>query len=494
MQSSISSTAASTVSKNIVFVASEAMPVAKTGGLADVIGALPHALQAEGHKVTVIMPYYNAYMNNAEISTNTFAHKMVFWADNKHFPVTFSTADIAGLRFIFIEQETLFNRPELYGEDGLAYDDNALRFLLFSRAVLELSCLLDAPIDILHCHDWQTAMIPLLLKRQYQHKLELVDTKVIFTIHNLAYQGIFDSSWVKRLSLPVEDFNADGYEFHWQVNFMKAGILAADAITTVSPGYAHEILTPEYGCQLDGFLRVHAAKIHGIVNGLDINNCDPNSDSSLAANFSAKHRKGRKVCKQALQERCGLDIKNNRPLLACVSRFAEQKGIDLIIANIPQWLELNYQIIILGSGDAGIAQALHIQAESKPEQIYIHEGFDAALAQQIYAGSDMFLMPSRFEPCGLSQLMAMRYGCIPVVRATGGLRDTVLDYALSASNATGFAFHLATANALAAAVENAVTVYNRPTAWKRLQGRAMRRDSSWQPSAKRYAQLYESVA
>ncbi|HKI62176.1 MAG TPA: glycogen synthase GlgA [Mariprofundaceae bacterium] len=478
---------------NIVFIASEASPLAKTGGLADVAGSLPHALQHIGHQVTVILPFYRRHLFANNIQSTPLKKSVEMWADNTQRICPLHEAVVDDLRFILVEQDDLYDRDGLYGPPGGAYEDNLLRFLLFDRVALEVAAQLGNPVDILHCHDWQTGMIPLLLKTQYQHHPTIANAKTVYTIHNLAYQGVFPSSWIHRLGIPSHYYHLDGYEFHHQINCMKGGIESADAITTVSPSYAKEIMTPEYGCHLDTFLHNHADRLTGIVNGLDIDNWDPLTDINIAANFGAGKIAGKKKCKQALQEQCGLEASADIPLLTLISRLADQKGIDLLLANANSWLERGYQLAILGSGDAHSEQALQMLAAGNSRQMFFHRGFSESLARQIYAGGDIFLMPSRFEPCGLGQLMAMRYGTIPVVRATGGLIDTVIDHNREKTKSTGFHFADATPAAFDKALEQAVSVYRTPTTWSKMRNRALKRNSSWEASAATYATLYQNL-
>jgi len=478
---------------NIVFIASEASPLAKTGGLADVAGSLPHALQHIGHNVTVIMPFYRHHIAASGIKTTELNISIEMWADGiqRHCPLHEAIVD--GLSYILIEQDDFYDREGIYGPAGGAYEDNLLRFMLFNRVALEAAAQLDAPVDILHCHDWQTGMIPLLLKTQYQHHPSIADAQCVFTIHNLAYQGNFAADWIHRLGIPSHHYHPSGFEFHQQINCMKAGIASAQAITTVSPSYAEEILTPEYGCALEGFLHDHSDKLSGIVNGLNIDAWNPSTDNSIAAHFGPGKIAGKKKCKQALQEACGLDVSADTPLLVLISRLADQKGIDLLIANASQWIERGYQLAILGSGDAHNEHELHHLAKAHPSQMYFYRGFNETLARQIYAGGDIFLMPSRFEPCGLGQLMAMRYGTVPVVRATGGLKDTVTDYAEHKNKATGIHFDDATPEAFDSALEQAIELYRNKTIWSRLRSNALKRDSSWEASAADYVGLYEQL-
>ena len=475
---------------NIVFIASEAAPLAKTGGLADVTGSLPIALQNIGHQVTVILPFYRQHLSANGIESKPLHQSIEMWADGIQHHCPLHEAVVDGLRYLLVEHDPFFNRPGIYGESGGAYEDNLLRFVLFDRVALEAAANLGKKVDILHCHDWQTGMIPVLLKTQYQHHQNIAKAKTVFTIHNLAYQGIFPAEWIHRLGLPSHYFHFDGYEFYGQINCMKAGIDSADIITTVSPTYAEEIMTSEYGCHLEGFLFNHADRLSGIVNGLDIEQWDPFTDAAIAAPFGANKIAGKKICKQALQEQAGLQVDAEVPLLTLISRLAEQKGIDLLLANARKWIERGYQMAILGSGDLHDEQALSHLAAEFPKQFYFYRGFNEKLARRIYAGGDIFLMPSRFEPCGLGQLMAMRYGNVPVVRATGGLKDTVTDYQQSKSHSTGVHFTPAQPQAFDDAVEHAISLYRKPATWSRIRKRALERNSSWIASAEAYSNLY----
>ena len=478
---------------NIVFIASEAIPLAKTGGLADVAGALPLALQALGHQVTVILPLYRQHLSRNNISTTPLHTTIEMWVDGFQRQCPLHEVVLDKLRFILVEQDDLFDRDGLYGPAGGAYADNLLRYTLFDRVALEAIAKMDKPVDIIHCHDWQTGMVPLLKKTQYIHHPNLTRAKTVYTIHNLAYQGVFPPEWIHRLGLPSQYFHMDGYEFHGQINCMKAGIEAAHALTTVSPSYAQEIMTPEYGCQLEGFLQCHAAKLSGIVNGLDLNAWNPLTDAVIPSNFGIGKIAGKKVCKKVFQSKVGLTVDEKVPLLTLISRLAEQKGIDLLLANIQTWLDRGYQLAILGSGDADSEEALTLLAAANSTQMYYYQGFSETVARGIYAAGDMFLMPSRFEPCGLGQLMAMRYGNVPIVRATGGLKDTVVDYNQDAKQGTGFHFEDATQQAFDVAVEQAVAVFQKPATWARIRSRALKRDSSWQASAEAYVQLYTGL-
>ncbi|HKJ83516.1 MAG TPA: glycogen synthase GlgA [Mariprofundaceae bacterium] len=478
---------------NIVFVTPEAAPLAKTGGLADVTGSLPHAIRRLGHRVTVFMPFYRRHVEAAGFTPKPAGRIEDIRIDGTSRSANLHQIDIDGLRFMLVEQDDLYDRDGLYGTAAGDHPDNPLRYTFFCRVVLEATGRFPRPIDVFHCHDWQTGLLPLLLKRQYQYKPKIASAACIYTIHNLAYQGIFDASWIPRLGLPMEDFHPEGYEFYGRINCMKAGIAGTDRITTVSRTYAEEILTPTFGCQLEGFLERHVDRLSGIVNGLDTGTWNPADDRHIAATYAPGNMRGKAACKQQLQQELGFAQDSECPLLAAVTRLVEQKGVDLITHCIPAWLEAGYQIALLGTGDPRHETLLRKLADNHPEQMHFYCGFNEALAHRFYAGADLFLMPSRFEPCGLGQLIAMRYGTIPIVRATGGLRDTVVDYTASKSASTGFHFREATPKALDKAVDHAVETIRHPAAWNRLVGRAMRRDSSWDASAADYLQLYSTA-
>ncbi len=474
----------------IIFVASEAMPLAKTGGLADVTGSLPHALLELGHQIAVIIPYYRRLIDHAGYSIESCQLSLSIKIDNHLRTVPLHQINLHGVQYILVEQDDLYDRDGLYGPPGTDWPDNLLRYLLFCRAVLQGTAELFDHVDIFHCHDWQTGMLPLLLRKQYQHLPQISRAHCVYTIHNLAYQGLFGAQWIPRLGLPPEAFQPEGYEFFGQINCMKAGIAATDVITTVSATYAEEIVRPQYGCGLEGFLSQRQDRISGIVNGLDLETWNPATDKFLIKNFNAEQPQGKTLCKAALQRECGFKLTRTSPLLAVVSRLAEQKGISMLIDSLPKWLKTGCQIVILGSGNPDYEDQLRTIAELHPQQLHFTSGFNDPLAHRIYAGSDLFIMPSIFEPCGLGQLIAMRYGSIPVVRRTGGLADTVIDPAESAPTATGFLFDQADAEALQQCLERALTCYHLDDTWKSMVFNAMHRDSSWNVSAAQYEKIY----
>ena len=477
---------------NIVFAASEAVPFAKTGGLADVVSGLAAALVRLGHEVTVVMPYYRRFVDASGASVQPLHQAVSIWMDGTERVAPLHETHAGAVRFILVEQDDFYDREGLYGPPGGAWEDNLPRFLFFNRVAFEAMRSMPRPVDILHCHDWQTGLMPLLLATQYRHHPNLASTRSVFTIHNLAYQGVFPAEWIARLGLPPHAFHMDGYEFYGQINCMKAGIAACDALTTVSPTYAREILTPEYGCGLQGFLVRHAGKLTGILNGLD-ESWNPATDTAIAARYAPGRMAGKAKCREALRTELGLAPEGHAPLLVMVSRLVEQKGVDLLLDCAPAWLARGWQLAVLGSGEPVWESMLSRLATARPKQMFFFRGFNEPLARRFYAGGDIFLMPSRFEPCGLSQLIAMRYGTVPVVRATGGLADTVVSYTRSRATGTGFSFTDPVPDAFDAATRKAVATWRRPAAWRRIRARAMRYDSSWNASARRYVEIYKGI-
>lgn len=474
----------------ILFVASEVVPFAKTGGLADVAGALPQALKAMGHDVRIVMPKYKS-----------INHDMKTIVD---FPVAIddlnATAIIresvikcsmcekdANVPIYFVDNHWYFYRSRLY-----AYEDEAERFGFFCRAILEMLPLIKFKPDIIHCNDWQSGPIPVLLKDQYRNTNPFYQgISTVFTIHNLQYQGSFPKECLNLLRLSQEYFSIDKLEFYGEVNYMKAGLMYADIINTVSKTYAKEIQTSEYGERMEGILQKRAEDIYGIVNGIHFGEADPATDDRIVKNYSAKDFTGKKLNKYALQEEMSLP-KKDVPVIGLISRLASQKGFDIIAGIIDELLNLDIQFVILGSGEAVYEDMFKRAKEKYPDKVGLYLGFNANLAQHIYAGSDMFLMPSRFEPCGLGQLFALRYGSIPVVRSTGGLADTIVNFNEEEQKGNGFAFTEYSSQALRETIFRALDVYNqKPKEWNKLVKRALEEDFSWPKSAEEYVKLYK---
>jgi starch synthase len=483
----------------ILFVTPEVTPFARTGGLGDVSSALPKALAALGQDVRVVMPLYQAVRDGAfalslllpdlQVPLHTGFKIARVW-QGELTGQTGSTTQAPRVPVYCVEQDEYFARPGLYGSATDDYPDNAERFIFFCRAVLALVARLRWSPHVLHCHDWQTALLPAYLRFLPGLAPTLAQTATIYTIHNLLFQGLFPT-WVLPLTgLPWSLFQPDGVEFFGAVSFMKAGLYYADYLTTVSPTYAEEICTPEFGAGLDGVLRMRRSALVGILNGADYAVWNPATDPALAAHYSAADLRGKTTCKSALLRAYGFPATLHTPLLSMIARLTEQKGVDLLAAALPDLFDMNLRLVILGTGEPRYHTLLSSQARTHPDRLGLRLEFNDDLAHQIEAGSDGFLMPSRYEPCGLNQIYSLRYGTIPIVCATGGLRDTVVPCDPTTGEGTGFVFHAATAEAFLAAVQEALTVYTDQRAWRRLVQNAMAQDFSWDQSAARYLDLY----
>jgi starch synthase len=477
----------------LLFVTSEVSPLIKTGGLADVSGSLPVALKALRWSVRLLMPAYPAAVEKAG-PTKLIARLQVPGVMGK---VQLLEGRLPGTRLPvwLVDYAPAFARdgnPYL-GPDGHNWPDNAERFALLARAAVEIAqgrAGLSWVPDVVHCNDWQTGLVPALLSLEPQRPA------TVFTIHNLAYQGLFPQSSFHALGLPPQLWSHEGLEFHDQLSFIKGGLAYADHVTTVSPSYAEEILSPEFGYGLEGLLQHRSKVLTGIINGIDQNVWNPGADPHLPQNYSAKSFRQKVLNKRALQSEFALPQEDDKLLLGSIGRLVEQKGIDLILAALGRLTSLPVQLVLLGSGDKYFEQELAAAAQRHPDRLAIRIGYNEALAHRIEAGADAFLMPSRFEPCGLNQLYSLRYGTPPIVHAVGGLKDTVADATpatLRAGTATGFCFDAASTENLLATVERAVKVFARPRQWPRLAKTGMAQDFSWQTSARRYAQLYRSL-
>jgi len=471
----------------ILFVASEVAPWSKTGGLGDVAGALPRALAARGHAVTVVSPRYGGIDAPAHGFVRTDPAVRV------RGEATAAWMKEGRPEFVLLEHERFFgSRKGIYGEGGHDYGDNAERFAHLTRAALALPAAMGKRPRVVHANDWQTGLLPFLLRHEHGQDPALVGTRTVFTIHNLAYQGFFPKQLVPFLGLPWDVFRLDAMEFHDQLNFMKAGLTFADVLTTVSPQYAKEILTPDAGAGLDPVLRQRRADLHGILNGIDVSEWDPARDPHLPAHYSSRDLSGKAICKAALQGELGLPVRPDVPLVAMVSRLVDQKGIDLVVATLPDLLGREVQLAVLGSGSHAYEDAFRRGAAARPDRMAARIGFDEALAHRIEAGADVFLMPSRYEPCGLNQMYSLRYGTVPVVRAVGGLEDTVEDFD-GWNRGTGFKFREYTPQALMLAVRRALDAYRDRRAWRALVVRGMSQDFSWDRSARSYEGLYRML-
>ena len=476
----------------VVMAASEAVPYAKTGGLADVVGALPTALRRLGVETAIVIPAYGS------IARERFAVRPTGWT--LQVPVSTKTVTAAvlqaeapnGVPTYLIEADQYFARPALYGTPDGDYPDNAERFAFFARATLALLSYTGAP-DILHCHDWQTALAPVFLRTAPDDYPDLAHTRTVLTVHNLGYQGLFSQQDWHLLNIDARYFAPDYLEFYGRINYLKGGLLFADALTTVSPTYAREIQTAEFGHGLEGVLVGRREALTGILNGVDYSEWSPEHDRFIAARYSADDLAGKAECKADLQASAGLPVDAKIPLIGMVSRLADQKGFDLLAEIVPDLLRKRLQLVILGSGDASYQDLFAKLAQRSAKRLAVRITFDNALAHKIEAGSDLFLMPSRYEPCGLNQIYSLRYGTIPIVRATGGLEDSIVDFDPTTARGTGFKFVDYAPGALLECIERALRVYRTPAAWWQLVRAAMQADFSWDRSAADYAELYRRL-
>ena len=471
---------------NVLFVVAEAVPFAKTGGLADVAGALPAALRRKGLDVRVMMPLYRG------ISRDGLQ------------PVTRASTEIGGTRFegavwlgafpngtpvYLLDCAALYDRGGLYGEDGRDYDDNLTRFVFFCQAAFVLARDAWAP-NLVHAHDWHAALLPAYLRMHHS------PLPTLFTIHNQAYQGIFPGHQFPLTKLPGGVFTPEGVEFFGQLNVMKAGLISAHLLNTVSETYAREIQTEEFGMGLQGLLRARSADLFGVLNGVDYSQWDPGVDAHIAARYGPDELSGKAVCKASLQQELGLPVDARAPVIGAIARLVPQKGFDLIVNGLDAITSMGAQVVVLGSGEPAYEAAFRAAQTRWPHQVRALMGSDERLAHHIEAGADIFLMPSRFEPSGLNQLYSLRYGTVPVVRRTGGLADSVIDVTpetLQLGRANGFAFEPYSIEALVATVGRAIAAYRDPGLWRWLQYVGMRADFSWDRAAEKYLALYATT-
>ena len=474
----------------IFFASSECVPFIKTGGLADVVGALSPVLTAQGHDVRVILPLYAAIPEKWTSQMKLECEFEVELCWRKQY-CGIKSLVYQGVTFYFVDNQFYFGRPYIYGAGGDEYE----RFGFFSRAVIDAMAHLDFKPDVVHCHDWQTGMVPALLKIQYAHYPFYQDMKTVYTIHNLQYQGVFPIKAVQdTLGLGDSLFTSDKLECYGCANYMKAGLVYADELTTVSPSYSDEIQTAFYGERLDGLLRARKDQLSGILNGIDVVDYDPERDPMIYANYGAFTLGGKEVCKAELQKELGLEVDANVPLVGIISRLSNQKGLDLIECVIRELMDTGIQLVVLGMGEAKYTNLFSWAESEYPGRLAARFAMNHQLAHRIYAGCDMFLMPSQFEPCGLSQLIALRYGTVPIVRETGGLRDTVLSYNKFTGEGNGFSFFNYNAHDMLHTVRRAVHYYkNNKEVWYELIVRGMTGDYSWGVSAGKYLELYEKL-
>jgi starch synthase len=474
---------------HIAFAASECVPFSKTGGLADVVGALPRALAALGHQVSVYIPRYRQTKLN---DPQTVVRSITIPFDDKYrFCSVVAAGATAGVRFYFVEYPQYFDREALYGSPAGDYPDNAERFAMFSRAVLEASKILGVP-HVFHCHDWQSALVPVMLRTLYAEDPAFRDVATVFTIHNMGYQGLFPPDTLPLLMLPWDLLTISKMEFFGQVNFLKGALVLSDYVTTVSKKYSQEIQTTEYGFGLEGVLRQRAATVTGILNGVDYDEWSPQTDKFAVAKYSPQDLSGKLQCKHDLLHAFGVTNADSRvPVIGIVSRFAAQKGFDLIAQIMDRLAREEMIVVALGAGDKPYEEMFLRLNKQFPNKIAVKVAYDNAIAHKIEAGADMFLMPSRYEPCGLNQIYSLKYGTVPIVRATGGLDDTIEPWDARTGKGTGFKFTDYTGEALLATIKQALLAYRDPSSWQTLMRNGMSRDFSWGASAREYGKIYD---
>jgi starch synthase len=473
---------------NVLFVVSECVPFVKSGGLADVAGALPRQLRKLGTDVRVIMPKYATIRENDKKEMKKIAELVVRVGWRRQY-CGIEMLEREGVIYYFVDNEYYFKRHSLYGH----YDDGE-RFAYFCRAILDALPALPFRPDIIHCHDWHTGMIPFLLREQYRKNPFYEQIRTMFTIHNLQFQGIFPREILgDLLNLSDRHFTTDHLEFYGNVSFMKGALVAADIITTVSPTYKEEIQTEYYGERLDGLLRARRHDLIGILNGIDDERYNPKTDPFIAAPYDTQTLARKQMNKRALQQYFGLSVRENVPIIAMVTRLTKQKGIDLVKCVFHEIIAEDVLFILLGTGDPEFEQFFRAMEATYPDKVKAYIGFNEELAHQIYAGADLFLMPSKFEPCGLSQMIALRYGTIPIVRETGGLNDTVQSYNEFTGEGNGFSFTNFNAHDMLYTIRRALAFYKEKQVWEKLMQEAMSGDYSWRQSALEYNKVYADL-
>ena len=475
----------------ILLVSSEVHPYSKTGGLADMVGALGKALARSGHEVRIVTPLYRAIRENfPQIKREDWQFDLPLGARRVQAGLLSLQVE-KGLTVYFIQQPEFYFRAGIYQEDDFSYADNAERFIFFSKCIAHLARYLPWRPDIVHVNDWQTGFVPALMPHQHGAEGWENPPPVCLSIHNLAYQGIFPAGAFDLTNLPADYFTMNGAEYYGELNCLKAGIIFSNVITTVSPRYAREIMTEEFGCGLDGLLRKQQQKLFGILNGVDCEEWNPSDDEFLVRPYSAARLAGKGANKLALQKELGLPVLADAPLFGTISRLAEQKGVDIQLGALQEMLSTRMQFILLGSGSAAYERGYHELARRFPDKVAVRVGYDEGLAHRIEAGCDFYLMPSRFEPSGLNQMYSLRYGTIPVVRATGGLDDSVIDYTEDATRANGIKFREFSARALAKAIRKALALYENPALLRRFRQTGMKADFSWNQTIGEYLKVYK---
>jgi starch synthase len=478
----------------ITFAASESTPLAKTGGLADVVGALPRELVKLGHRVTVFLPFYARIRQRIEGEPNYAVRSItVPFRHYNRFAGVVDGGKRDGVQYYFIDCPDLFDRKELYGPPGADYADNAERFGLFCRTVIEASKLLGVP-DVFHVHDWQAALIPVYLRTTYRDDPVLRSVATVLTIHNAAYQGKFPPDTTEQLLFPWELFTMDKVEQFDRFNFLKGGVVFSDLLTTVSRKYAEEIQTAEFGELLEGVLHKRAADLHGILNGVDYTQWNPAADGNLAAHYTPENLDGKRICRADLLHAFGLEkIAETTPVIGIVSRLATQKGFGIVAKIVEELANRDLAVVALGTGDPYYENLFRSWAFRHAATVAVQIRYDDALAHKIEAGADMFLMPSRYEPCGLNQIYSLKYGTVPIVRATGGLDDTIEEWDAVKGTGTGFKFEGYDPKDLLVEIDRALEAFRDKKGWTRLMRNGMARDYCWSGPAKEYVRVYEEA-
>ena len=477
----------------ILLVASEVYPYAKTGGLADIAGALPKAVKQLGHDIRVIMPKHKC-VAQCPLGIRPMGLDVTVPIGKTQKKGFLYTGNLNGdIPVYFVGNESYFSRDPIYGTRHGDYPDNAERFIFFCRSVLEVCKSTGFQPDIIHCNDWQTGLLPAYLKTVYARDKWFQNTRTVFSIHNLGYQGNFPSSELKTAGLPFSIFTPEGVEFYNHFSFLKSALMFADLLTTVSPTYAKEIQTKAFGFKMDGVLRERSGDLFGILNGVDYQEWNPESDPSIEKNYRPKNMAGKLACKRKLADLFSLKIEDDTPLISMVTRLSSQKGIDLVIETLADLLGEGAAFVLLGSGDSTYEDYFRKVNKRLPDRVGVHIGFDEKLAHQILAGSDILLMPSQYEPCGLTQMYSLKYGTVPVVRSVGGLADSIKEFNRKTLKGTGFKFKKFTPDHLHRAIQKAVSVYRKKNPWQALTVNAMNADFGWDRAAKKYCQLYRRV-
>jgi len=477
---------------HILVAASEATPLARTSCMGDVVSALPESLLSLGIDITLIIPRH-------KIIPDTFKQEKILEnipvsIGDRHVSTDIYLTHINDLPVYLVDQPAYFDRPDLYQSENGDYPDNAERFIFFSRAVVDLLPFYEKKPSIIHCHDWQTGLTPLYLRLFQENHPEFRDVKSLFTVHNLAYQGLFWRFDMHLTGLPWKYFTPESIEFYGDLNLLKAGLVHSDAINTVSPTYCREIQTPEFGCGLDGVLRTRKDNLYGILNGADYTQWSPDIKTGIAASYSISNLSGKKTCKAELLKQAQLNVSVDKPLISMISPLFTRKGVDLLELSIKQLVDRNCQIILQGRGDRNYMKIFQSLAEQFSDNFAFFNDLSQSFSKKVIAGSDLLLTPSRFEPCGLNQIYALRFGTIPIAHKTGGLDDTVVDIdSLNDKHPTGFKFSEYSGESLMMTVNRALELYNDPEAWQSLMISGMKQDYSWKRSAEKYSELYSKI-